>query len=380
VFFVTPVDLPPASEIKSSQLREPVVKGQHFDIDEQSAVSGARPNGVLEEAPGSAGSRKEHHGPLAAIALRESVLQSEVAELRSHSLATNSQRGYAADWRNFSTWCAAQGREALPASADTAGLYMADRSATLANASLTRAIAAISRQHRESGFESPTKDARFRQLMSGTRRKNRAPQDAKQALLVEDLFAILKQIPGLGKNETVEHRDRALLVIGFCGALRRSELVNLDVEDVRPVPEGIILTLRWSKTDQAADGVEIGIPKGRKPATCPVTILRTWLDYAKIASGPIFRSVRQNGKISDRRLTDASVALIVKRHVGHAGFAPEEFSGHSLRAGLATSAAEAGQNEREIMNQTRHKSEKMVRRYIRKGSLFQGNVVGGLGF
>jgi integrase len=377
---VTPVDLPPCSEINSSQLLEFAVEGQHFVAEEQSAASSAGSNDVLDDAPGSAGSREEHLGPLAAIPLRESALESEVAELRSHSLSANSQRGYAADWRNFIAWCAARGREALPASADTAALYMADRSATLANASLTRAIAAISRQHREAGFQSPTQDARFRQLMAGIRRKNRAPQDAKQALLVEDLFEILKQIPGLGKSEAVEHRDRALLVIGFCGALRRSELVNLDVEDVRSAPEGIILTLRWSKTDQAADGVEIGIPKGRRPATCPVTILRTWLNYAKIASGPIFRPVRQNGKITNRRLTDASVALIVKRHVGHAGFAAEEFSGHSLRAGLATSAAEAGQNEREIMNQTRHKSEKMVRRYIRKGSLFQGNVVGELGF
>ncbi len=377
---MNPVDLLPHTVVNPSELREPAVEGQHLASDGQSAVPDARPNDVLEDAPGPTGSWQERHGPSAAIALRESALESEVAELRSHALAANSQRGYAADWRNFAAWCADQGREALPASPETAGLYMADRSATLANASLTRAIAAIGRQHREAGFQSPTQDARFRQLMAGIRRKNRAPQDAKQALLVEDLFAILKQIPGLGNSEAVEHRDRALLVIGFCGALRRSELVNLDVEDVRWAPEGIILTLRWSKTDQAADGVEIGIPKGRKPATCPVTILRTWLNYAKIASGPIFRPVRQNGKIVNRRLTDASVALIVKRHVGHAGFAAEEFSGHSLRAGLATSAAEAGQNEREIMNQTRHKSEKTVRRYIRKGSLFQGNVVAELGF
>ena len=346
----------------------------------QSDPSNAPCGDAFEDAPGSTGSCEERHGPSAAIALRESALEFEVAELRGLSLSPNSQRGYAADWRNFTAWCAARGREALPASADTATLYMVDRSTTLANASLTRAIAAISRQHREAGFQSPTQDARFRQLMAGIRRKNRAPQNAKQALLVEDLFEILKQIPGLGKSEAVEHRDRALLVIGFCGALRRSELVNLDVEDVRSAPEGIILTLRWSKTDQAADGVEIGIPKGRKPATCPVTILRRWLDYAKITSGPIFRPVRQNAVVLNRRLTDASVALIVKRHVGHAGFAADAFSGHSLRAGLATSAAEAGQNEREIMNQTRHKSEKMVRRYIRKGSLFQGNVVGGLGF
>jgi site-specific recombinase XerD len=139
---------------------------------------------------------------------------------------------------------------------------MVDRSATLQNASLTRAIAAISRQHREAGFQSPTREGSFRQLMAGIRRKNRAPQEAKQALLVQDLFEILKQIPGLGKSEAVEHRDRALLVIGFCGALRRAELVNLDVEDVRSAPEGIILTLRWSRTDQVADGVEIGITQG----------------------------------------------------------------------------------------------------------------------
>ena len=250
---------------------------------------------AFEGAPDSTGSWQERHGSSAAIALRESALESEVAELRGHSLSANSQRGYAVDWRNFSAWCAAQGREALPASPETAGLYMADRSAKLSNASLTRAIAAISRHHREAGFDSPTQDARFRQLMAGIRRRNRAPQNAKQALLVEDLFEILKQIPGLGKSEAVEHRDRALLVIGFCGALRRSELVNLDVEDVRSAPEGIILSLRWSKNDQAADGVEIGIPKGRKHATCPVTLLRAWLGYAKIASGPIFRPVRQNG-------------------------------------------------------------------------------------
>jgi len=185
-FFVTPVDLALQSETCPSELREPVVEGQHLASDGQSAVPDARPNGISEDTPGSPGSQQERHGPSAAIALRESALEFEVAELRGLSLSPNTQRGYAADWRNFSTWCAARGREALPASADTAALYMADRSATLANASLTRAIAAISRQHREVGFQSPTQDARFRQLMAGIRRKNRAPQDAKQALLVED--------------------------------------------------------------------------------------------------------------------------------------------------------------------------------------------------
>jgi integrase len=124
----------------------------------------------------------------------------------------------------------------------------------------------------------------------------------------------------------------------------------------------------------------LAIPKGRKPATCPVTILEAWLTRATIKSGLVFRKVRQNGVVEDKRLSDRAVALILKRCVGHAGFAPEEFSGHSLRAGFATSAAAAGAHERDIMQHTRHKSEQMVRRYIRKGSLFKGNLVDSMGF
>jgi integrase len=124
--------------------------------------------------------------------------------------------------------------------------------------------------------------------------------------------------------------------------LRRSELVNLDVEDIAKTREGIILTLRWSKTDQEGQGTELAIPNWRKPATCPVTILEAWLTWAKIKSGPVLRKVRQKGVVEDKRLSDRAVALILKRCVGHAGFAPEEFSGHSLRAGFATSAAAAG--------------------------------------
>jgi len=175
-------------------------------------------------------------------------------------------------------------------------------------------------------------------------------------------------------------RDRALLVVGFTGALRRSELVALNYEDIRWTREGMVLHIRSSKTDQEGQGSEVGIPLGRKPGTCPVRLLKAWLDFAKIKSGPVFRPIKKGGAIEEGRLGDRSVALIVKRTVGHTGFSGEEFSGHSLRAGLATSAALAGQHERDIMQQTRHKSEKMVRRYIRKGSLFQGNVVDSLGF
>jgi integrase len=298
------------------------------------------------------------------------------------ALAPNTLRGYESDWKDFEAWCQGKGRVSLPAETATVSLYFADRSEHLTAASLTRRIAAISKRHGQSGFLSPTKQPEFREVMAGIRKsKKDRPQTAKAALSNSELIEILEKIE---ENDDLDRlqaaRDRALLIIGFAGALRRSELVNLDVEDIVKTREGIILSLRWSKTDQEGKGTEIAIPKGRKPATCPVTILNAWLTQAKITNGPVFRKVRQNGVVENRRLSDRSVALILKRCVGHAGFAPEEFSGHSLRAGFATSAAAAGANERDIMQHTRHKSEQMVRRYIRKGSLFKGNLVDSMGF
>jgi integrase len=298
------------------------------------------------------------------------------------ALAQNTLRGYESDWKDFAAWCQQKGREALPAEAATASLYFVDRSRILTTASLTRRIAAISKRHAQAGFVSPTKQPEFREVMAGIRKSKKGrPQTAKAALLNSDLIEILEQIE---ENDDLHKlqaaRDRALLIIGFTGALRRSELVNLDVEDIVRTREGIILWLRWSKTDQEGKGTELAIPKGRKPATCPVAILDTWLTRAKINCGPVFRKVRQNGVVENKRLSDRSVALILKRCVGHAGFAPDEFSGHSLRAGFATSAAAAGASERDIMKHTRHKSEQMVRRYIRKGSLFKGNLIDSMGF
>ena len=196
---------------------------------------------------------------------------------------------------------------------------------------------------------SPTKQPEFRQVMAWIRKsKKDRPQTAKAALLNSELIEILGAIEANDDLDRLQAaRDRALLIIGFAAALRRSELVNLDVEDIVKTRDGIILTLRWSKTDQEGQGTELAIPKGRKPATCPVSILEAWLTRAKIKHGPVFRKVRQNGVVENSRLSDRSVALILKRCVGHAGFAPEEFSGHSLRAGFATSAAAAGANERD---------------------------------
>lgn len=174
-------------------------------------------------------------------------------------------------------------------------------------------------------------------------------------------------------------RDRALLLIGFAAALRRSELVALDVDDVTEREDGLVVTLRRSKTDQEGAGAELGVPFGSDPTTCPVRALRRWYEASGIEAGPIFRPVTRHGVIGEARLTDRSVALVVKRTAERAGLDPVQFAGHSLRAGLITSAAEAGVQERHIMAQSRHKSVPVMRRYIRGATLFQDNAAAAVG-
>lgn len=174
-------------------------------------------------------------------------------------------------------------------------------------------------------------------------------------------------------------RDRAFLLLGFAGAFRRSELVDLDVIDIVVNPDGVIATIRRSKTDQEGASQKVGIPYGRRPDTCPVLALTAWLELAGITSGPIFRPITRHGAILPARLSDRSVARIVQRSTEAAGLDPTQFAGHSLRAGLATSAAMAGAEERDIMRQTRHRSVAVARRYIRDGSLFRNNAAATVG-
>ncbi len=192
--------------------------------------------------------------------------------------------------------------------------------------------------------------------------------------MVSELKAMLQALP----EGLLGVRDRALLLVGFAGAFRRSELVSLDVADLSFTSDGLEVTLKRSKTDQEGQGRRIGIPFGSSPHTCPVRSLRAWLDGAGIADGPVFRDVSRRGRVGAVRLSDKAVARLVKRAARAAGLDPARFSGHSLRAGLATSAAKAGKTERAIMAQTGHKSEKMVRRYIRDASLFAENAAAGL--
>ena len=294
----------------------------------------------------------------------------------SRSKAASTIRAYRTDWQVFLTWCAQQGRHALPASAETVALYAADlASSGLKVATLNRRLVAISQVHQAASVESPTTSAAVRAVMQGIRRVHGTAQSGKAPAITAE---IRRMVDTLGEH-LIGIRDRALLLLGFAGAFRRSELVSLDVADVRFTSEGAVMTLRRSKTDQEAQGRTVGIPYGSRPDTCPVRRLQAWLEASGITEGPILRPINRHGQLQPGRLSDKAVALIVKRSAQAAGLDPARYGGHSLRAGMATSAAANGASERAIMAQTGHKSVTVVRRYIREGSLFRENAATSLG-
>lgn len=279
-------------------------------------------------------------------------------------------RAYGSDWRHFEAWCVAHGRVALPAEAETVVLYVTDLAGSFRPSTITRRLAAISVYHRRHGLESPTGSTAVREVMKGIRRSLRvAPQQAAPAVIGE-IRRMVAHLP----TDTAGMRDRAMLLVGFAGALRRSELVGLDIADLTDRAEGIAVTLRTSKTDQEGQGRQVAIPYGRDPETCPVTALHAWLAAAGITGGPVFRPVDRHGNITPTRLSDRAVALVVKRAAARAGLDPDRYSGHSLRAGFATTAGANGAPERAIAAQTGHKSMEVLRRYVRHGSLFTDNA------
>jgi integrase len=292
------------------------------------------------------------------------------------SIAPGTRRVYRRNWADFASWCERYGLAPLPATPDAVALYVADLAATRKPATLTLRLSAISQAHQAAGYESPTHAASVRKTMAGVRRTLGAAPVTKAPITVTDLQRITGGHLRPGIRGT---RDRALLLIGFAGAFRRSELVSLNVEDVEHVPEGIVLTLKRSKTDQEGIGRRIGIPHGGHEATCPVRALDAWLALAGLRNGAIFRPIDRHGNVSDDRLSDHAVAEIVKLYAARIGRDASHFAGHSLRSGFATAAAREGAAERDIMAQTGHRSAAMVRRYIRDGSLFRRNAAAQLG-
>jgi integrase len=255
-------------------------------------------------------------------------------------------------------------------------LYLSTLAESAKVSTLTRRISAISQAHQAAGLDSPSAHLAVRKLMAGIRRQKGTAQIGKRPLATAELRALFAP---LHSGRILDIRDRALLLTGFAGAFRRSELVGLDVSDLEYNNAGLIVNIRRSKTDQEGQGRRVGLPYGSTPPTCPVRALEAWLAVRGAADGPLFRAINRHGQLAGRRLTTQSVALIIKRLAAHAGREAKDLAGHSLRAGLATAAAAAGVSERAIMAQTGHRSLATLRKYVGEGSLFLENAAAKVG-
>jgi integrase len=263
----------------------------------------------------------------------------------------------------------------LPAAPETIAAYIAECAGRLKVGSIQRRLNAIAEAHKAASLDSPTHAALVANTMKGIRRTKGTAAVQKAPTLTDDIRAMVDATDA----GTIGARDRALILLGFAGAFRRSEMIGLDADDCAFGKDGLTITLRRSKCDQQGTGRKIGIPYGSNPETCPVRTIQAWLELAGIAAGPLFRSISRHGQIQAGRLSGIDVARVVKKLAQRAGLNAAQYAGHSLRAGHATSAAIAGASERSIMNQTGHRSVQMVRRYIRDGSLFRENSAGKLG-
>ncbi|MCC6805809.1 MAG: tyrosine-type recombinase/integrase [Deltaproteobacteria bacterium] len=302
-----------------------------------------------------------------------------IAAARSFAAAARSPktvREYRRDWLQFCAFCDKHDALAMPATAKTIALYVADLAGRGRKPStITRALAAISQAHKSAKHPSPTSSDDVATVLAGIKRKVGTKRTKKAPILLADLRALVKTQPS---DTLLGLRNRALFVIGFSGAFRRSELVALDVSDVAFTREGIQVGIRRSKTDQEGAGQTIGLPFGSNPITCPVRTLRAWLEQARIEDGPIFRACTRKGKMRGR-LRDVEVARVLKRAALAAGLDGSTIAGHSLRRGFITVAARAGKSERDIMRQSRHKSAASLREYIEEAGLFDDNPASGIG-
>lgn len=298
--------------------------------------------------------------------------------------AANTKRAYEADLRDFADWCERYDRSPLPASVETVGLYVGALAAENKLATIERRLAAISVAHKEAGYDSPASVAEqpLRRIWEGLVREKSRVQDKAEPLLVADLKRIVETLPRQQDGELSLRalRDRALLLVGWSAALRRSELVGITSADVDWIEaKGMNVTITRSKTDQHGEGLVKGIPFGNHADTCPVLALRTWLRRAGISDGPVFRRLYRGGSVGESGLTPQSVSLVVKRHVERVGLDPAIYSSHSLRSGFITQALYAGRRERRVKEHSGHKSWAAFNQYVKKASTFQENPAKDIG-
>lgn len=313
--------------------------------------------------------------PTSATLSNLNTLVEKARTFASTAKSPATRKAYKRDWSAFASWCQGAGLVPLPASpamVATYAVYMIGEG--LAVATVQRAMVSISQMHKMAGHASPTSTAIVLEVLKGIRREKGTMQVQKSPVMPDQIRAMLSFVP----DDLLGVRDRAILLLGFSGGFRRSELVALDVQDIEFTSDGMVVTIKKSKTDQEGQGRRVGIPFGSAPMICPVRSMRAWLDAASITDGPVFRPVGRWGHVENARLNDRAVARMVKRYASAIGLDPQKVAGHSLRAGLATAAAKAGKSERAIMNQTGHRSVQTVRKYIREGNLFVENAAAGL--
>ena len=291
------------------------------------------------------------------------TLELETLKNLKNSKSTNTLRAYTSDYRDFTLFCTKNNFNSLPADPKILALYLTHLSQTSKFSTLKRRIASISVVHRIKGHYIDTKHPLIVENLLGIKRKNGSRQNAKKPILISDLKLIINVINKQKTKKDRIIRDKALILIGFAGGFRRSELVNIEYEDVEFVREGVKILVKRSKTDQSGEGMTKAIPSFHTTQYCPVLHLRDWMVNKKIKKGKIFL------------LSDKSVALIIKKYAYLAGLDGDKYAGHSLRSGFATSTAESGAEERNIMAMTGHKTTQMVRRYIKEANLFKNNAL-----
>ena len=279
------------------------------------------------------------------------------------SKANNTIRAYKSDFKDFSMFCAKNGFSSLPTEPKIISLYVTYLSSGRKISTLKRRIASISVVHRLKGHYIDTKHPIIIENLMGIRRKTGSFQKSKKPILINELKQIIKAIDTTNKNKGRVLRDKAIILTGFSGGFRRSELVSIDYNDLEFVSEGVKIFIKRSKTDQSGEGMIKALPYFENKEFCPVTFLKKWLDISKIRNGLIFN------------ISDKSVALLIKKYASVAGLDSEKYSGHRLRSGFATVSAEFGADERSIMTMTGHKTTQMVRRYIQEANLFKNNAL-----
>ena len=292
-----------------------------------------------------------------------SSIELETLDNIRSSKSVNTLRAYKSDFNHFMNFCKKNNFRPLPADPKIISFYITDLSSNSKVSTLKRRLASISVIHKLKGHYIDIKHPLIIENLMGIQRKKGVFQKSKNPILINELKEIIKVIDNSEKNILKKLRNKALILIGFSGGFRRSELVNIDFEDLEFTKEGVKIFIKRSKTDQSGEGMIKAIPYFKEKNFCPVTYLKNWIEICKMNKGFIFN------------ISDKMVAILIKKYLLAAGFDPKKYSGHSLRSGFATTAASSGADEKSIMTMTGHKTTQMVRRYIKESNLFKNNAL-----